>query len=706
MVTAGRVPTHRVGEMRRALRHTAVLLLVALFAVACAEVSSEERALLDDALDAIDSGDTGLPDSTSDDRGVTDQDFDADDPWLADDVADDAERSGPRPEIRQFRCPFDRDATTAARCGKVELPGRGVDPDYTVELAFVRFSATGTDEEKQPDPVVYLHGGPGGAILESADYWYDSIVAPHIANRDVILYDQRGAGRSTPLPQCRETGPASDRFYTDDASHESLADDFIAALGECAERLRDDVDLTAFTSATNAQDLVDLMWALGIDEYNLHGSSYGTRLAQTVMRDAPERVRSLVLSGTYPTDVNLMGSIPVSLESSLNAVFDGCAASERCAAALPDPWATLEALVDSLDAEPYALEVATTATSTFPLTFDGTDLLNGLHSLLYVGFHAATVPDLLIDWLDGDVRRIERLARVSIFDHADVAVFVLVQCADEGAFTTDEMLARPLDHEFLRAADLAPSLNGTDALEICEDWYLETTDPIENEPVTWDVPTLLLSGAVDPITPPEWAAALAGRLPRSRLVAMPDLSHDSDEGWCATQLIAGFIEQPDLLLDTSCAAYASHLAVDELAERFRAPLSLTEQSYDFDGDGAYVDFESPDWGLEWAADALIQWRALDQLDLTALLLLDVGSDYEPVDHLPFGGRIPDWNEEPNADVPAGWVRDTMETVAGTMIRYTNTTTGVALVLVLEPGETEDLERSVLIPTARSIGGGS
>ena len=711
-VTAGRVPTHRVVEMRRALRHTAAVLCLALAAAACAEVSPEERALLDDTLDAIDMGDFDLGGSAAPGDDLSEEDFDEDEPWLDESAVDEAAvdgRRGPRPEITQFRCPFDRDATTAARCGMLELPGRGTDPDFTVEISFVRFSATGDEDDIRPDPVVYLHGGPGGAIIESADFWYDSIVRPHIETRDVILYDQRGAGRSSPLPLCRETSLASDPFYNEVAGHESLADDFLDALAECAERMRerDDVDLTAFDSAANAQDLVDLMWALGIDEYNLHGSSYGTRLAQTVMRDAPAGVRSLVLSGVYPTDVNLMGSVPTSLEGALQVVFDGCAASERCAKALPDPWASLESLVERLDRDPLPVSVATTATGTFDLAFDGTDLLNGLHSLLYVGYQAATIPDLLIDWLDGDLRRIERLARVSVFDHADVMVFVLVQCADEGAFTTPEALDRPLEHDFLRAADLAPSLNGTDSLRICAAWETgETPDPIEDEPVTWDAPTLLFSGAADPITPTEWARLLAERLPRGRLVTMADLSHDSDEGWCATSLIAEFVEQPDVLLDTSCAAYASHLVVDELAERFREPLSLGSTSSDFDGDGEWIDYEAPTWGSDRVDGAEIRWRALDQLDQTALILLDVGSDYEPVDHLPFGGRIPAWDREDRPDVPSGWTRHEMATTAGTLVRYSHSRSGVRLVLVLEPGEPEDLERLVLVPTATSIGDGS
>jgi len=676
--------------MRRPFRlAVSVLLLGALIAAACAETTEEERAAIAAVAAAgFDDGSGASPRSTGPGTGPPP-----------------AGRAGAPPTIEPMDCPFERDDLASVECGTIELPGRGADEDYTVEIAFARFFATGAAEDIRPDPVVYLHGGPGGAILDDGDFWYDSIVAPHIENRDVVLYDQRGAGRSTNLPACHEASEVSERFYGDVAAHDTLTDEYIAALDECAVKFREltTVDLTAFNSAVNAQDLVDLMWALGISEYNLHGSSYGTRLAQTVMRDAPDGVRSVVLSGVYPIEVNLMGSIAGSMESSLNAVFAGCAAQPACGRALPDPWSTLEALVDELDAEPLRVEIPTSFDRSDTIVFDGTDFLNGLHSLLYVGSDAAGVPDLLIDHLDGDDRRIRRLARESVFDLLDTATFLLVQCADEGPFTTPADLDRPLVHEFLRAIDLAPALNGIDAITICESWDTGVTDPIENEPVTWDVPTLILAGAVDPITPPTWAADLAARLPRSRLVVSATASHDSDEGWCALGLIADFVDRPDVLLDASCAAEDAVLPIPEKANRFREPLELVDWSLDLDGDGVYTDIRLPDWTGEWRDDVYIRWRGLDPIDPTALIVLDASSGYDPVDHLRFSGAIPDWAAVPRPFVPAGWTRWTMETTGGDLISYVRDTDGFEIVLVREPGEPDDLERMVLVPAAVSAG---
>lgn len=677
--------------MRRVSRFLAFGAIVGLIAAGCAETSASER----DAIAAargdapVEDGPFVLPDP---DTIELDPDVDV------------IERTGERPEVSRSTCPFDREDLADAVCGTVVLPGRGLDADYEVSIAFARFSSSGDADDIRSDPVVYLHGGPGGAILDEIDVWYESIVAPFIGARDVILYDQRGGGRSTTTPRCHEVSTSGEQFHSTATPHDELAADFLAGLATCATKF-DDVttDPSAFSSRINAQDLVDLMWALGVQQYNLYGSSYGTRLAQTVLRDEPAGVRSVILSGAYPVDVNLMGSIPVSIESALDAVFTGCANDQTCSAALPDGWQALEDLVAELDANPLPVDLAYTLDEVQPTLFDGTDLLNGLHSQLYVGADAADIPDLLIDHADGNIERLERLARNSVFDYVDTATFLLVQCADEAPFTTADELARPLEHEFLRAVDLAPSINGIDSLTICDEWTTDVALPWENDAVTWDVPTLIFAGGTDPITPPAWAEILADRLPRARLVQRADMGHDADEGWCATTLMTAFVDNPDLLLDTSCAATPTHLPMPNLAERFRGPWQLVDASLDLDGDDEYLDLQLPDWWGDWREDAHIRWRDLDIWDLTAVIVRNPGSTYDLTTHLNYEWVDAEWQEIPNGVTPPGWVREVIASTAGDLIRYRNTTTGVDVTLHLQVGADPGLEVDILAPVARSIG---
>ena len=164
---------------------------------------------------------------------------------------------------------------------------------------------------------------------------------------------------------------------------------------------------------------------------------------------------------------------------------------------------------------------------------------------------------------------------------------------------------------------------------------------------------------------------------------------------------------PRTILDTGCAAYDAHLLVDENATRLREPFRLIDRSFDFDGDGTYAEFQGPDWVPDWVDDDVqILWRSHDQLDATALVLIGPDSTYEATDNLPFIGRLPGWDDAPRIDVPAGWERQTLETMAGILIRYDHVESGVALVLVADPTVTDDIEARVLIPTADSLGSAS
>jgi pimeloyl-ACP methyl ester carboxylesterase len=698
------VPTHSVVAMRRpphiSRAALALLAISAVIAASCASTSFEERALIDESLESFNV------------TPLVQDEFDDPDPFglevdrtpAANPGSGIVERATAPAGIEQFGCPFDIDNLAPARCGRIELPGRGADAGYTVEIAFARFVATGDEEDLQNDPVVYLHGGPGGSILDDADYWYDSIVAPHIEHRDVILYDQRGGGRSTKLPACTEATTSTDAFFEEPAPHDELAAPFLTALAKCADRLaqRRGVDLTAYSSAANAQDLVDLMWALGVQTYNLHGSSYGTRIAQTVLRDNPAGIRSVTLSGVYPIAENLMGSIPQSLEASLDHVFTACANTQACNDALPDPWRALEDLVSRLDERPLSFTLGS-GIGSWALHFAGTDLLNGIHNFVYVGSDAVSIPDLLIDERDGDDRRLRRLAATSVFSSVDVAPFVLVQCADEARFTTPDQLNRQIDHPFLNATDAAPSLNGRDALTICDSWDHAETPAHENDVVTWETPTLLLSGALDPITPQWWAESLASELPNARLVRFAGASHDSDEGSCAINIIGAFVETPEVPPAAGCAV-GPPLTVPTRAERFRQPLSFDQWTFDLDADGEFVDGQVPAWDPVYFDDVQIFWRNLDSLDPTSIVVVPNGNTYDAMSHLVIYEVEPEWRLDGHSLVD-GWSRESVSLQTGDLVRYVNDVSGVQVVLVTESGEPRDLETTILAVVAESLGAG-
>ena len=217
-------------------------------------------------------------------------------------------------------------------CGYLIVPEDRSDPNSpTIQLAYAVLYAPA--DNVKPDPVIYLAGGPGGNAVGDLEGWLNT---PYLQDRDLILFDQRGTGYSEPTLNCPEAEQGEDN-----------------ATQACHDRLvSQGVNLQAYNSAENAADVADLQVALGYDEWNLYGISYGTRLALTVMRDHPEGVRSVVIDSVYPPEVNSWEEYGQNTADEFNKLFQGCAADAQCNDAYPDLEQTFYTTVDQLNAEP------------------------------------------------------------------------------------------------------------------------------------------------------------------------------------------------------------------------------------------------------------------------------------------------------------------------------------------------------------------
>ncbi|MFZ5751600.1 MAG: alpha/beta hydrolase [Pseudomonadota bacterium] len=236
-------------------------------------------------------------------------------------------------------------------CGRVEVPEvHGKEDSRRIGLAFAVLKAR--TQSPAPDPVVYLHGGPGGGAVR--DLW--SIVVPIFdqfrARRDLVTFDQRAAGISSDMVSCLDTlGANIVSLMAPGALPEAASE------GELVTRCLDEIkaksgDITAYNTTQNTYDTQALMRALGYKEWNLYGISYGTQLALEVMRSAPEGTRSVVIDSVFPTDVKGYDENIKPLQESIQATLDQCAADPACAAAYPDLEGTLVRVAEKLAANP------------------------------------------------------------------------------------------------------------------------------------------------------------------------------------------------------------------------------------------------------------------------------------------------------------------------------------------------------------------
>lgn len=403
-----------------------------------------------------------------------------------------------------------------------------------------------------PDPIVYLEGGPGGSAIESAGFWAGS---PLLESRDIILFEQRGTHYSDPFLTCPEiTDEGILNFQRDIGFEEEIASETRVAAG-CRDRLRaEGADLSAYNSAAIAADLKDLRLVLGIQQWNLYGVSYGTRVALGAMRADPDGIRSVVLDSVYPPQYNsLVRPIPDAGEA-FDRLFAACDANPACSTAYPDLRSRFYALIARLDANPIHISIFRQDTrQRLELLMTGGDVAN----LLYFAMYSAD----LLPFIPLIVQELEQGKNTVIMPLMDLAVqiyflaiangmYLSVECYDRAGMDNLE-LARQLAAPYpaLKHFTLFRSLRAS-----CSVWGAGNPDPVEYLPVESAVPTLLLSGELDPITPPSTATETAQYLSNHYLYILPARAHAVSFGPCADHIAANFFDDPTHAPDTACIA--------------------------------------------------------------------------------------------------------------------------------------------------------
>ena len=264
------------------------------------------------------------------------------------------------------------------RCGYLEVPEDWAAPDgRRIEIAYAVLESRSA--QPVPDPVIYLEGGPGGSALTGIEL-RAAIFDGMREERDVVLFDQRGTRLSSPL-RCEalsldlafqggeEAGGVGEGEEPPPPFPEALGAPFeimqearqtpaAAAAAACARELAAaGVDLRQYNSIASGNDTAALIQALGYDEFNLYGISYGTRLALTIMREHPESgLRSVVLDSAYPPEIEGFEQYPAEPHEVVIQLFADCALDPVCHAAYPDLKARFVALLDRLAEEPVVTE--------------------------------------------------------------------------------------------------------------------------------------------------------------------------------------------------------------------------------------------------------------------------------------------------------------------------------------------------------------
>jgi pimeloyl-ACP methyl ester carboxylesterase len=459
------------------------------------------------------------------------------------------------PALEPTACRFYVPEGTSPLCGDLVVPENRQRPDSpSIRLHVAIF--TSVSSNPAPDPVIHLGGGPGSPTTDWAGYLFDVGLDGFLRSRSYVLFDQRGTGNSLPRLNCPERDDLTVTLLTQQFDDETAANMAIDAYARCRDRLRGEgIDLSAYNSAASAADINDLRLVLGYDKINLYGVSYGTRLALTSMRDYPETLRSVILDSPYPPQVHLYTTEARYAERAFNVLFDGCAADPACNAAYPDLRNVFYQLAAQLEAAPVTVDAYDSSRGTpVSVLVDGDVLIDVLFSGLYRMDTIPSMPALIDETRQANTARLSRRLGL-FFDRAhSTGMTNSVECNEEVPFgTVEEMLADNLNVQPLLRDHFNTSLEAY--FKVCDAWGAGRADPIENQPVTSDIPTLLLAGEYDPITPPEWATLTAETLPNSTVYQFPGWGHwIMRSGQCGINIGLEFMDNPTATPDASCIA--------------------------------------------------------------------------------------------------------------------------------------------------------
>jgi pimeloyl-ACP methyl ester carboxylesterase len=431
----------------------------------------------------------------------------------------------------------------AAQCGSIEVPENRSQPDgRKIAIAFMVLPANTLSPK--PDPLFMLAGGPGQSAVALAPL--ANALGGVRRNRDIVLVDPRGGGKSSPL-RCAALAPRDpfDEFADDEPAQ---------AARRCLREIEAEakVDVAQYTTPALVADIDAIRSALGYDRVNLWGGSYGTRVAQEYARRYPKRVRAMVLDGVAPPAMRISLDIWPAREAALAQLFAACAEDEACKRAYPDLNATLAEIKHDLGAgrRVSVADPRTGASREVLLTFDM--VVGALQALIYVPEFASLTPSLIAQAGSGNYAPLAAAALVATQDaerSMNMVLHYAVTCAEDaprvGAAETRQILAG------LRAPALAER-----NLAACEGWPRPTLPVDFNAPLVSDTPVLILSGGLDPVTPPDNGKKVAETLPNARHVVAAGYGHIVSPHTCAPRLIEKFIDEAGFdTLPQSCLDY-------------------------------------------------------------------------------------------------------------------------------------------------------
>jgi pimeloyl-ACP methyl ester carboxylesterase len=444
----------------------------------------------------------------------------------------------------ETECVFNNTSNYQIDCGYVTMPENHDAPETSRLIHLAVSIMRSPNANKLPDPVLYLDGGPGGMSAENAPAMplRQPFMTVILQNRDLILVDQRGMGISEPSLYCTPFRSLSDAFDPN-----FTTDVWIEHMAECPTQFEaEGIDWRLYNTRQNALDLSMLPRALGYEQVNLYGISYGTQLGMIILRENPMYVRSAILDSVLNPSAQSFAESAQNFHDAFGNLIADCQRDLVCRFAYPNLRETFEATYNRLKQQP---ETFTVRGQTFTLTagFFASRVYYSLADTANLNTLPAFITAIAEHDYDVLAPFVESVFSMSGETLPNQALYLTMACPD-GAYHSSESAIESAQagyHEVYRVAGF-----NTTSYQQCRAWG--DILPFDNTLPQSDIPTLLLSGHYDPLTPSRLAQEASIGLSHSIVVKMPYTAHNVLSDPCAQQLGYQFLNEPTQPIDISC----------------------------------------------------------------------------------------------------------------------------------------------------------
>jgi pimeloyl-ACP methyl ester carboxylesterase len=466
------------------------------------------------------------------------------------------------PRFERGDCPISTDAwaeKARVECGRLVVPESRLRPNGpTVSLAVAIFHAK--NPSGQP-ALVILHGGPGGLGLLQSPSVQRAAAWSIAGRRDIVMYDQRVAGLSGPRP----CPPAVERSVINTSSEE------VDAVRGCIASLKaSGRDPAAYSTAENAADAVDLRRALGYAKWDVYGVSYGSRLAQELIRRDGSAIRSVTLHSVLPPGPRPYAEVKLRVQETFARLFARCREDSACAAAVPTLEQDFDTVYEQLTANPLMVEPPRGGST---VRLDGVRFVIELRKQLSNPAQLLRMPLLVRELRHGDRMRAAQLL-ITEENEPPNASGLLVSAFDVCGSKTLGQDAAAIDTRVRPPFRQLPAQSAL--VQVCAVWREKVAQPSPFAPVSSDIPALILSTEFDSVTPAMYGRLAASRFKQAYHYEIPREGHGQLPPGCATGILLQFLDNPLRQPDGSCLKDTATLAFETRAlDGQRLTLTIT-----------------------------------------------------------------------------------------------------------------------------------